>query len=138
MTVWTPGDISVGVVDGLTVLMNNLGDGIGASYAFFNNISYTKPKVPTLYSDLSSGDLATNAEVYGEYTHPMVLGHNQVVVVVLNNADTISHPFHLHGHNFQLLTRSPSYGAHFYDYMDGDPVPYDPSKHSAFPEFPAK
>lgn len=73
VTVWTPGDISVGVVDGLTVLMNNLGDGIAASYAFFNNISYTKPKVPTIYSVLSSGDLATNAEVYGEYTHPMVL-----------------------------------------------------------------
>lgn len=123
------------VID-LTVLMDNLDD--GASYAFFNNISYTKPKVPTLYTVLSSGNLASNAEVYGEYTHPMILEHNQVVDIVLNNGDTGSHPFHLHGHNFQLLAREPSYGEHFYDYMDGNPLVYDPSNHSAFPAYPAR
>ncbi|KAJ5690424.1 hypothetical protein N7462_004816 [Penicillium macrosclerotiorum] len=120
----------------VTVYMEDLGNGAG--YAFLNNISYTKPKVPTLYSVLSSGDLATNSLVYGEYTHPMVLGHNQVVDIVLNNGDTGSHPFHLHGHNFQLLTRSPSYGAHFYDYLDGDPVAYDPNNHTAFHKYPAR
>ena len=120
----------------LTVIMDNLGN--GASYAFFNNISYTKPKVPTLYSVLSSGNLSTNAEVYGEYTHPFVLGHNQVVDIVLNNGDTGSHPFHLHGHQFQVIERFPSYGEHFYDYADGDPVTYDPSNHASFPEYPAR
>ena len=120
----------------LTVNMANLGNGAG--YAFFNNISYTKPKVPTLYSVLSSGNLSTNAEVYGEYTHPMVLGHNQVVDIVLNNGDTGSHPFHLHGHQFQVIERFPSYGEHFYDYADGDPVTYDPSNHAAFPDYPAR
>ncbi|KAJ6098750.1 hypothetical protein N7467_000285 [Penicillium canescens] len=120
----------------LTVTMANLGNGAG--YAFFNNISYTKPKVPTLYSVLSSGNLSTNAEVYGEYTHPMVLGHNQVVDIVLNNGDTGSHPFHLHGHQFQVIERFPSYGEHFYDYADGDPVTYDPSNHAAFPDYPAR
>lgn len=120
----------------VTVIMANLDNGAG--YAFFNNISYTKPKVPTLYSVLTSGDYATNAEVYGEYTHPMILEHNQVVEIVLNNGDTGSHPFHLHGHNFQLINRSPSYGAHFYDYVDGDPVPYDATNHSSFPFYPAR
>ncbi|KAJ6033085.1 uncharacterized protein N7446_008619 [Penicillium canescens] len=120
----------------LTVIMANLGNGAG--YAFFNNISYTKPKVPTLYSVLSSGNLSTNAEVYGEYTHPIVLGHNQVVDIVLNNGDTGSHPFHLHGHQFQVIERFPSYGEHFYDYAESDPVTYDPSNHAAFPDYPAR
>ncbi|KAA8642428.1 hypothetical protein EYZ11_005607 [Aspergillus tanneri] len=126
------------VID-LTVVMDNLANGAG--YAFFNNISYTRPKVPTLYSVLSSGDLATNPEVYGEFTHPMILSHNQVVEIVLNNGDTGSHPFHLHGHNFQLLTRYPAWGAgkEFYSYAEADaPITYNSSNHSAFPTYPAR
>ncbi|KKK22725.1 hypothetical protein P175DRAFT_0504307 [Aspergillus ochraceoroseus IBT 24754] len=125
-----------GLTINLTVTMNNLINGKG--YAFLNDISYTAPKVPTLYTVLSSGDLATNATVYGTFTHPMVLDHNDVVEIVLNNQDTGSHPFHLHGHNFQVISREPGYGAHFYDYVDTDPLPYDPSNHSAFPTYPAR
>lgn len=120
----------------VTVQMLNLDNGIG--YAFLDNISYTAPKVPTLYTVLSAGELATNSEVYGEFTHAMVLEHNQVVQIVLNNGDTGAHPFHLHGHNFQVIDRAPSYGATFYDYLAGDPIPYDPSNHSAFPAIPAR
>ncbi|KAJ5106844.1 hypothetical protein N7456_003519 [Penicillium angulare] len=125
-------DLSIDV----TVYMENLDDGAG--YALLNNISYTMPKVPLLYTAFSAGDLATNAEVYGDYTHATVLEHNQVVEIVLNNADTGSHPFHLHGHQFQVINRSPGYGEHFYDYADGDPVPYDSSDHAPFPDFPAR
>ncbi|KAJ5246358.1 hypothetical protein N7468_001341 [Penicillium chermesinum] len=78
----------------LTVQMMNLGNGAG--YAFFNNISYTRPKVPTLYTVLSAGDLATDSTVYGEYTHPMVLGHNDVVEVVLNNGDSGRYLWNIH------------------------------------------
>lgn len=120
----------------VTVYMEDLGD--GADYALLNNISYTKPKVPTLYTVLGAGDLATDATVYGEYTHSMVLEHNQVVEIILNNGDTGSHPFHLHGHQFQVINRSPGYGANFYEYMDGDPVAYNPSNHTAFPTYPAR
>jgi iron transport multicopper oxidase len=120
----------------VTVSMNNLDNGFG--YAFLNDISFTQPKVPTIYTVMSSGNLSTEAAVYGEFTHPMVLGHNDVVQLVLNNADGGSHPFHLHGHNFQVIDRFPGYGAHFNDYADGDPVPYDPSNHSAFPTYPAR
>lgn len=104
----------------LTVLMNNLGN--GASHAFFNSISYTQPKVPALYIVLLGGQLATDSEIYGEYTHPVVLGHNQVVDIVLNSGDTGSHPFHFHGHNFQLLTRAPAYGQNFYNLLNGEPM----------------
>lgn len=120
----------------VTVIMDNLANGFG--YAFLDDISFTPPKVPTLYTVMSSGELATNSEVYGEFTHPMVLGHNDVVQLVLNNNDGGAHPFHLHGHNFQVIDRAPAYGEHFYDYADGDPVPYDPSNHSEFPAFPAR
>ncbi|CAI7639808.1 unnamed protein product [Penicillium bialowiezense] len=73
------------------VIMDNLNNGAG--YAFFNNISYTMPKVPTLYSVLTVGE-----------------------------------------------DRTPSYGASFYDFVDGDPVPYDASEtpSSGFPQFPAR
>lgn len=121
----------------LAVVMQNLDNGDG--YAFLNNISYTAPKVPTLYTVMSAGDLATDATVYGDFTHAMVLGHNDVVEIVLNNNDTGSHPFHLHGHNFQVLTRYPSYGENFFEYADAEePFPYDPTNHSAFPTYPAR
>ncbi|ETI29394.1 hypothetical protein G647_01847 [Cladophialophora carrionii CBS 160.54] len=120
----------------VTVIMGNLRNGFG--YAFLNDITYTAPKVPTLYTVMSSSGLATNADIYGDYTHPMVLKKNDVVQLVLNNADGGSHPFHLHGHNFQVIDRAPPYGEHFYDFVDGDPVAFDPNNHSAFPAFPAR
>jgi iron transport multicopper oxidase len=88
----------------LELTMENLGD--GANYAAFNGITYTGPKVPTLYTVLSAGDLASNATVYGTDTHPYVLEKGQVVDIILNNNDPGKHPFHLHGHNFQLIARS--------------------------------
>lgn len=120
----------------LTVYMNDLID--GANYAFFNNITYTTPKVPSLFSVLSSGDLSSNPTVYGEYTNPFVFQHNDVVQVIVNNADTGSHPFHLHGHNFQVINRAPGYGPDFDSYLSGDPVPYDPNNHTAFPSTPIR
>ncbi|EED16384.1 ferrooxidoreductase Fet3, putative [Talaromyces stipitatus ATCC 10500] len=120
----------------LDVVMGMLDTGKG--YAFLNDISYTAPKVPTLYTALSAGNQTTDATVYGEFTHPMVLGHHDVVEIIMNNNDSGAHPFHLHGHNFQVLTRFPSYGADFFELKGGDPVPYDPSNHSAFPAYPPR
>ncbi|OIW27958.1 hypothetical protein CONLIGDRAFT_682964 [Coniochaeta ligniaria NRRL 30616] len=97
----------------LSVIMDNLDD--GGNYAFFDNITYTAPKVPTLYTVLSSGDLATNPQVYGEYTHPFVLEKDQIVEIVVNNIDPGRHPFHLHGHNFQALWRSEEEAGLFAD-----------------------
>lgn len=69
---------------------------------------------------LSAGGLVTGATIYGDYTHAVVLEHNQVVQVVLNNGDTGSHPLHLHGHQFQVIDRAPGYGSHFYNHATGD------------------
>lgn len=97
----------------LDVVMDNLGD--GANYAFFNNITYAAPKVPSLYTALTVGELATNSRVYGEFTHPFVLQKDEIVQIVLNNQDDGRHPFHLHGHNFQAIYRSPEEAGLFAD-----------------------
>ncbi|TGO35372.1 hypothetical protein BHYA_0160g00050 [Botrytis hyacinthi] len=88
----------------LDVAMDVLGD--GKPYAFFDNITYVSPKVPTLYSVMSTGDDAANAAVYGEFTRSFVLNYQQTIEIVVNNLDSGKHPFHLHGHNFQVIQRS--------------------------------
>ncbi|KAJ5738077.1 hypothetical protein N7493_001232 [Penicillium malachiteum] len=86
------------------------------------------------------GDYANNTLVYGEYTHPFILERNQVIEIILSNQDTGSHLFHLHGHNFQVVSHTPSYGASFYDFADGDPVAYNATENppSSFPTYPAR
>ncbi|KAI9862602.1 MAG: hypothetical protein M1824_001151 [Vezdaea acicularis] len=88
----------------LDVKMDNLGD--GANYAFFNDITYVTPKVPSLYTVLSTGLSATNSEIYGVNTHAYVLKKDEIVEIILNNNDPGKHPFHLHGHAFQAVVRS--------------------------------
>ncbi|VEU23475.1 DEKNAAC104578 [Brettanomyces naardenensis] len=112
----------------IDVLMNNLDDGV--NYAFFNNITYVAPKVPTLGSVLSAGDFSTNDLVYGTNTHPFVLQKDEIVEIVVNNNDTGKHPFHLHGHVFQVLERGP-------DFSDAPgPIPYNESAPYTAPEYP--
>ena len=119
----------------LDVVMDNLGD--GANYAFFNNITYVAPKVPTLYTALSAGELAMNSQVYGEFTHPFVLQKDEVVQIVLNNQDDGRHPFHLHGHNFQALYRSPEEAGAFGDSdVTEDDFPDVPMRRDTFLVWP--
>jgi iron transport multicopper oxidase len=87
----------------LDVKMDNLGDGV--NYAFFNDITYMRQKVPSIYTALTTGSHASNPSVYGANTNTFVLEHNHVIEVVLNNHDPGKHPFHLHGHNFQAIVR---------------------------------
>lgn len=109
----------------LDVDMVNLGDGI--NYAFFNNLTYTPPKVPTLATVFSApDDLLFNRVIYGSNTHSFILLRNEVVEIVLNNHDDGKHPFHLHGHNFQIVQKS-----------DADADDYDEKNHAPFPDYPA-
>ncbi|KAF9942525.1 hypothetical protein BGZ75_007172 [Mortierella antarctica] len=99
----------------LTAAFNVLND--YSNKATFNDITYVMPKVPSLYTALTTGENASNEAVYGKYTHPMVLKHNSWVEIIINNDDPGNHPFHLHGHVFQIVGRSK--GIH-------DPsMPYD-------------
>lgn len=113
----------------LNVEMENLGDGV--QYAFFNNITYVAPKVPTLLTALSAGKLATNPAIYGDNINAFVLEYGEVVEIVVNNHDAGKHPFHLHGHVFQVVQKSGGR-------EDGeDPIDYDEKNPvSAYPEYP--
>lgn len=75
--------------------------------ACFNGQSYVDQIVPTLYSAATTGDDNTNPIVYGA-VNPFIVETGQVVDLVVNNLDTAIHPFHLHGHKFQILARPPS------------------------------
>ena len=82
-------------------------------------------KFPTLYTVMSAGTDASNAAIYGEYTHPFVLEKDRVIEIVVNNNDTGKHPFHLHGHNFQAIWRSDENAGNYVPTSDPDfpPIP---------------
>lgn len=63
------------------------------------------PKVPSLYTALTAGKNATDVGIYGSNTNTWILEKGQTVEIVLNSADPGKHPFHLHGHAFQVIWR---------------------------------
>ncbi|KAI9470861.1 MAG: Cupredoxin [Benjaminiella poitrasii] len=75
----------------------------GMNRGFFNDLPYLAPLVPTTNTMFTVGDLATNEAVYGPQTRAFVLNHLDMVELVLNNLDANDHPFHLHGHVFQIV-----------------------------------
>ncbi|CAK7234825.1 hypothetical protein SBRCBS47491_009080 [Sporothrix bragantina] len=79
----------------------------GLPRACFNNQTYIEQKVPTLYSVATTGLDNTNPIIYGD-VNPYVLPLGSVVTIVINNLDAAIHPFHLHGHQFQVLERPGS------------------------------
>ncbi|KAJ2368016.1 ferroxidase fet3 [Coemansia sp. RSA 2607] len=95
----------------LDVYFNQFTDAL--NHGTFNNISYVAPKVPTMFTALSMGEDALNVTLYGQQSNARVLKHMDDVQLVVSNFDAGTHPFHLHGHDFQMIERGP--------------VPYDPT-----------
>ncbi|GLB39058.1 putative ferroxidase [Lyophyllum shimeji] len=85
----------------------------GTNRAMFNQVTYNSPLVPAIFSTLSLGLNATVAEAYGPLS--FVLDHQDVVDIVIKNGDAGKHPFHLHGHKYQIVGRSE-------DYTSADPA----------------
>ncbi|KAI0514481.1 Cupredoxin [Xylaria bambusicola] len=77
--------------------------------ACFNNKTFIDQKVPTLYSVVSLGANNTQVAAYGQ-VGAFTIGYNEVLEIVINNHDTAIHPFHLHGHQFQIIGRPKSDG----------------------------
>ncbi|KAI8050168.1 multicopper oxidase-domain-containing protein [Gilbertella persicaria] len=75
----------------------------GVNRGMFNEVPYLSPKVPTLNTLFSEGNYSLSSEVYGPQTQAIVLNHLENVEIILNNLDSGAHPFHLHGHVFQLV-----------------------------------
>lgn len=78
-----------------------------------NNKTYIPPKVPTLYTANTVGrEFASNPEVYGD-VNPFVVKSGEIVEIVINNHHNNLHPWHLHGHQFQVIQRSEVDGGYF-------------------------
>ncbi|RFU27203.1 hypothetical protein B7463_g9130, partial [Scytalidium lignicola] len=88
-------------------------DSLGIPRAYFNNITYVPQKVPTLFTAFSTGSQNTNPVIYGTI-NPFVVERGDIVQITVNNFDKAIHPFHLHGHQFQVCAR-PSSGKGTYN-----------------------
>lgn len=75
--------------------------------ACFNGQPYVPQLVPTLYTAATVGEDNTNPIVYGA-VNPYIVESGAVVDIVINNLNFAIHPFHLHGHEFQVIERAPS------------------------------
>ncbi|KAI8144976.1 multicopper oxidase-domain-containing protein [Fennellomyces sp. T-0311] len=81
----------------------------GINRGMFNSLPYLSPKTPTLNTLLSQGNYSLSTEVYGPQARASILNHLSMIQVVLNNKDGNAHPFHLHGHVFQVVGRGDGY-----------------------------
>lgn len=77
----------------------------GINRGMFNDVPYLMPKVPTLNTLLSEGEYALDTPVYGPQTVTFIFQHLHMIEIVVNNLDAGFHPFHLHGHVFQVVGR---------------------------------
>jgi len=78
-----------------------------------NNKTYIPQDVPTLYTANTIGaEFSSNPEVYGQ-VNPFIVKHGEIVEIVINNHHNNLHPWHLHGHQFQVLQRTPVDGGYF-------------------------
>ncbi|KAJ5575668.1 Multicopper oxidase type 2 [Penicillium sp. DV-2018c] len=78
-----------------------------------NNKTYISPKVPSLYTANTVGpEFASNPAVYGQ-VNPFVVKHGDIVELVINNHHNNLHPWHLHGHQFQVLQRTDVNGGFY-------------------------
>ena len=69
-----------------------------------------------MYTAATTGDFNTNPVIYGQ-VNPFIVTYGDLVQIVVNNLDAAAHPFHLHGHHFQVLDR-PRSGTGSWPYRD--------------------
>lgn len=96
---------------GLDVYFSQFTDAL--NHGTFNNITYVAPKVPSMMTALTMGKDALDAGVYGRQSNAHIAPHMKEIQLVVNNYDAGNHPFHMHGHHFQMIERGPA--------------PYDPT-----------
>jgi iron transport multicopper oxidase len=78
----------------------------GINRGAFNGVPYLMPKTPSLLTALTVGaEYANNSAVYGPHGNGLIAPHLQNIQLVVNNLDAGLHPFHLHGHVFQIVAR---------------------------------
>jgi iron transport multicopper oxidase len=79
----------------------------GIPRAIINNSTYLPQIVPTLYTALSvPQEFKLDPRVYGVNSNSYPVQYGDIVEIVINNLTPFGHPFHLHGHQFQVVARS--------------------------------
>ncbi len=82
-----------------------------------NDETYIPPTVPSLYTALSiDEEYISDPTVYGQ-VNPFIIEYGEVVEIVINNDHNNLHPWHLHGHQFQVIQRSAVDGGLFAGYF---------------------
>jgi iron transport multicopper oxidase len=77
----------------------------GINRGHFNDISFHNPEEPTLLTVSRSHEPMSLGQYEPQKTNAHILGYNQMVQVVIRNFDSGEHPFHLHGHVFQIIKK---------------------------------
>ncbi|KAI8149479.1 Cupredoxin [Fennellomyces sp. T-0311] len=88
----------------LTVEQQVVTDGLNRG--MINRIPFISSPTPTLFTELTTGILANNSKVYGPQGNAYITKHLDMIELVVNNYDEDGHPFHMHGHKFQVVARS--------------------------------
>ncbi|KAJ7196962.1 laccase [Mycena pura] len=79
-------------------------DSAGNGIWEINGISYVPPDLPTLLKIINGATVASN---FTTSEHTFVLQSNEVVELHIHGSDHgITHPFHLHGHAFDIVQSS--------------------------------
>ena len=66
---------------------------------------WTPPKVPSLFTALTTSNAALDPSTYGPGVNPWIVKYGQVVQIHLENSNPYPHPMHFHGHVFQIVAR---------------------------------
>ena len=100
----------------------------GIARAVINNVTYLTQKVPSLYTAATVGaEYSSNPLVYGQ-VNPFVLNYGETVEIIVNNNHNNLHPWHIHGHDFQVVQRGdPDVGpfAGYYANISSTPLKRD-------------
>lgn len=68
-----------------------------------------------------SASLKSDPQIYGANTNSFYVKFGDVIEVVINNLSNSLHPWHLHGHQFQVVARGDNQGT--YNPSTADPLP---------------
>lgn len=79
----------------------------GTNHGYINDLVYNSPVVPAIISALTLGENATSQVAYGPYS--FVYNYGDVIDLVVMNADTGKHPFHMHGYKMQIVNTATDY-----------------------------
>ncbi|ODO09662.1 hypothetical protein I350_01875 [Cryptococcus amylolentus CBS 6273] len=78
----------------------------GTNRGSFNNITFQEPPTASIFTALTMGNNSFNPAIYGAQTHALTYPHMSNIQLTVFNWDSGPHPFHFHGHEFQVVQKS--------------------------------